>query len=186
MANNILLPPQVIEAKKLTVQFPPHGFPSRKIFFQCELRAITNGDAIFGVIAYPAWRRGNALKERWIIGTKVTGITAGPAGPDETFPVNSGDPLDPFTAFGNNEISVPYPALSNTGQKSDYTIQRDKFIEAWNKIVEDEKLLEKTTLNFKAKISKNPHAEYDITLSSPASTTTLETNPSPPDPPEEG
>ena len=186
MANNILFPPQVMNLKDFTIQFPGPPYISQKIFFQCELRAITNGDAIFGVIAYPAWRKGNAPKEPWIIGNKVTGITVRPAGPHETFPVDSGSTKDPFTAFGNNEILIPYPLVSKGGEKSSYDIQHEKFIEALSKIVEDKELLKTATLEFKAKISENPHAEYDITLASSTSSTTLSTNPSPPAPPGEG
>ena len=180
MANNILLPPQLINFSELKNQLPGPPFNFSKFFFQCELREITaEGDAVFGVVAYAAWKRGNAPRERWIIGTKkVVGLTMPGAVP--SFPIDSGNPLDRFTAFGNNEILHWHIQSEDKKQYGHESHQNPKFLDLLNEALKENNIAEKSTLTFKAYISKNPHVSYDVTLSTPTGTETQATNPCPP------
>jgi len=189
MAKRILLPTQLFNLRDLTKQFPGPPFNFEKLIFQCELREVTTyADAIFGVIGYPLWKKGNAPREPWIVGKKVSGLTIGPAdpnNPDESFPIISSDPDDPYTAFGNNEILLFMPSKDES-KKSAYKIEDyEKFISLYNSTLKDQHLLDKSTLSFSAHISKNPHVYYDVTLSSGGSSNTVPTNPCPPNQPGE-
>ena len=90
MANQLILLPQKFKYLELTKQFPEGKF-IKKVFFQCELRSLTGGNATFAIIAYPGWKES---KGKWTVGTKVSGETTG-AGT-----------IIPFTevAFANNEL----------------------------------------------------------------------------------
>ena len=178
MANNIILVHQRIDFVLLQNQFPKTPpAPRRKLFFQCELRSLANGDATFGLICYPAWRTG--LGVPWTIGEPVRGVDDNSV-PPETFP------LTPFVAFGNNEIILaPRGAQMKGYEKS--AKQNPDFTELRLKIEKDadEALLKKSVLRFKPAISENPHAEYTVTLEFGGLSSTEEANPRPPYPPEE-
>lgn len=178
MADKILLPQQKISFNDLLKQIPAHGFPFQKLIFQCELRSLTNGDATFGIIGYPAWRNGQ--NKPWNIGKKVIGEDIKEAGPEETFS------LEPNTAFGNIEISLSKHALVYDQKEIKYESNQD-VIEKFIKIVQD--LSDKKIslvdyyLTFKPKLYTNPHSDYKVTLDPggfPAAT-----NPSPPADPSE-
>lgn len=183
---NILLPQQVFNVVNLQSKFPPHGFKSRKIFLQCELREVTaKGDLVFGVIAYAAWRRSNSFRIPWEIAKEAVRGDDVPGGPVVSYPVNNGDP-DPskrFVSFGNNEI--PWPVSRSSKSKLlqeegiSEIVSEDFFLEL-SKILDDKSLLEKSTLKCKAGISKNPHVYYDVQLDSG---TTDTANPCPPNQP---
>ena len=194
MANLLLFPPQEFRLKDFENQFPTSGYKNRKYVFQCEVREIkTSKDVVFGVIGYPAWRKGNSPRESWIIGTKVRGTTirpADPADPDETVYF---DPTKPqtFVALGNNEIfwspitlkkskknKKENPAKQNADQQAE-------FAKLYKAILKDEKKLEKASLSFEAKIWENPHVYYDVTLTDGTSSSTYTTNPCPPNQPGE-
>jgi hypothetical protein len=171
----IKLPPQSIDLLALVSQFPGPPFNNTKFFFQLELREVTFwGNLIFGVIAYPAWRKGNSPRERWIIGSKVTGSDTG--APDIV-------PVDPLgVAFGNNEILLWHPEKGISEQEA----QHEKFIYLYNKIIENKELLAKSVLTTgNVRLSKNPHLYYDVTLSSGGTSETALTNPCPPNQPGE-
>ena len=174
----IKLPPQSIDLLALVSQFPGAPFNNTKFYFQLELREVTFwGKLIFGVIAYPAWRKGNSPRERWIIGSKVTGTDTG--APPIVIPV---DP--PAIAFGNNEIFLRAPQYEK--EISDQEVQNEKFIFLYNKVIENKELLAKSVLTTgNARLSKNPHIEYDVTLSSGGTSETALTNPCPPNRPGE-
>ena len=180
---NILLPPQRIDLAALESQFPGPPFVNKKVFFQLELRNRTGaGDLVFGVIAYPAWRRGNAPRERWIIGNKVAGIDLVPppiAIP--TIPI-----LPPVIAFGNNEILLWLPLKSDEKKKDEYAIQNEKFLDLYNTIIKDKEKLAKSFFSTgKVRVTDNPHLDYDVTLTDGSTSTNVTTNPCPPNQPGE-
>jgi len=174
----IKLPPQSIDLLALVSQFPGPPFNNTKFFFQLELREVTFwGNLIFGVIAYPAWRKGNSPREKWIIGNKVTGTDIGT--PPIIIPV---DP--PGIAFGNNEILLWQ--LHHEKEIGEQEVQNEKFIYLYNKVIENKELLAKSVLTIgNARLSKNPHIDYEVTLSSGGTSETALTNPCPPNQPGE-
>lgn len=190
MANLLLFPPQEFKLSDFENQFPTTGgFKNRKYIFQCEVREIKNSkDVVFGVIGYPAWRRGNSIRERWIIGKKIRGKTirpADPGDPDETVwfdPANAST----FVALGNNEIFLG-PTSQSKSKKGAKSLSADqqKFIELYKSIIKDEDKIKKATLSCKAYIFKNPHVYYDVTLTDGTSSDTYSTNPCPPNQPGE-
>jgi hypothetical protein len=175
---NILLPPQLFNVADINFPNEPQ-FHFRKLFFQCELRAIhKNGDLEMGLICYPSWKRGNAPRERWNIGNKARGTKirdANPNDPNETIPFDPNDPL----AFGNNESPVwHHHPLSGTTD-----IKQDDKLEKFNKFFSGEKEYLKETFSATSRIYQaNPHASYDVSFSDG---TTTSTNPCPPNQPGE-
>jgi hypothetical protein len=177
MANQLLLPTQKFRLKDITDQFPATGSPKKKVFFQSELRSLANGDASFGVIAYPAWKEGR----KWVVGTKVSGIAAGPAITKSFVP-----PL----AFANNEVVFSLH-LAQKKKKSKKKSKKDPRKGRWNELMKltkktckDKKMLGAANLHFKAGISDNPHLQYDVALEINGVTLDVATKPSPPAPPE--
>lgn len=191
---NILLPQQVIKAEDIENQFPAQQFKTRKVFFHCELRKIeANGDLVFGVIAYAGWRRNTNDRIPWQIGTTPARGEDVTGGFVLSHPVDNGnsDPSKRYVAFGNNEIAWAYhPRFANAAEEKDYK-QKDNekepvletdFYKQLKTILSDKALLGKSTLNFKAKISENPHVTYTVTLDSGQ---TEVANPCPPNQPRE-
>lgn len=184
MANTIILPRQRVNFSRLTNQFPDPLPPRRKLIFQCELRSLSDGDARFGVIGYPAWRQG--ANQKWEIGDKVVGVDIDfpPAQPDEIFPV------DPPLAFGNIEI----PLTRQSGMPISKGIKdeiQEKFFafldEYEKKNIESKKkkiTLADEFLIFKPNPFPNPHSDYDVTVESNGFE--APSNPSPPADPAEG
>ena len=175
---NVLLPPQVFNRNEFIFSPNPNDH-FRKLIFQCEVRMVhPNGDVEMGLIGYPAWKRGNAPRERWNIGTKVHGTklrNADPGNPNETVPIDPDDPL----ALGNNESPVwryiPHP-IENVAKQDDVLHQL-------NKIFSDGDDLTKITFEMNPRLyKKNLHAIYDVTFSDGTTTTT---NPCPPNQPGE-
>jgi hypothetical protein len=194
MANLLLFPPQEFKLKDLEDQFPTSGYKNRKYVFQCEVREIKNSnDVVFGVIGYPAWRKGNSPRQSWIIGTKVRGKTirpADPGNPDETVYFDPNNPQT-FVALGNNEVFLGPATLKNSkkyekevSEKANGNDQTE-FAKLYKAILKDEKKLEKASLSFKSKIWQNPHVYYDVTLTDGSSSSTYATNPCPPNQPGE-
>lgn len=193
---NILLPQQTIKVADLQSQFPARRFKTRKIFFQCELRRVeANGDAVFRIIGYAAWRKNNNDRIPWNIGAIPARGEDVVGGPVLSHPVDNGDP-DPakrHVAFGNNEIRWPYiPGFQEQSDKEKDQYYEDdekdpkhetEFAMQLGKILMDKEKLTKSFLNFKGKISENPHLTYDVTLDSGG----IEiANPCPPNQPGEG
>lgn len=182
--GNILLPPQLINLLDLTSQFPGPPYNVTKFVFQCELREVTTeGNVVFGVIAYPLWKRGNSPREQWRVGKKVRGLTM--PGQPQSFPINSGNPNDPFTAFGNNEIlhwQIQSDDKEQYGKKKEQNL---KFLSLLDVTLKDKSMAEKSTLSFKAYVSENPHLSFDITLSTPTGSDTELADPCPPNQPGE-
>lgn len=190
----IKLPQQVIKVADLDSQFPAQGFKTRKIFFQCELRRVEdNGDVVFGIIAYSAWRRNNNDRIPWNIGTVPARGEDVPGGFVVSHPVDNGnpDPARRHVAFGNNEIQWEYhPRFANASEEKTYKQKDDEkeriletdFHNQLRKILGNKDLLAKSTLIFKAKISENPHVTYTVTLDSGE---TEVANPCPPNQPTE-
>jgi len=175
---NILLPPHVFNVGDFVYSPNPQD-RFRKIIFQCDIRVIyPNGDIELGLIGYPAWKKGNAIRERWNIGKKAIGTKikpADPSNPNETIPFNPADPL----AVGNNECPVwqQHPVSEIPEQK------QDKVEKQLSNIFSDEKKYEKITFSMNSKIYKeNLHTSYDVTFSDG---TTTSTNPCPPNQPGE-
>lgn len=164
MSNQIILSPQKFSFKDLISQFPSGKF-KKKLFFQSELRVLANGDATFGVIAYPAWRG----KEKWSIGTKISGIDTGK--PDVI-------PFTPPLAFANNELLIA-TKLSGKKRKKEKNVNQD-LIRLMRKVCKSKKMIARSSFHFKATITKNPHLQYDVTLDTGDTTLTMQTNPSPP------
>lgn len=174
---NLLLPPQKFQYKEITDQFPVIGNPKKKVFFQAELRAIADGNATFGIVAYPAWREGN----KWVVGKKIDGKDTGAA-----------PKIEPFTvpvAFANNEVVL---TLNLSKKEKKKNKKKNPKKGRWTgldkmarKACKNEKLLDKATLLFETKISENPHLEYTVTLDMGGGTSLpVSTKPSPPAPPE--
>jgi len=179
MANQLILPPQKFKFSDLTSQFPSAGSPRKKVFFQSELRSLVNGDAVFGVVAYPSWKEGN----KWVVGTKVSGTDTGVAAPK---------PFVPPLAFANNEIVLAV-TLIKKGEKTKKKKKKKKeprkgrwngLLKMTRKICKDKKMLEESFFHFEAGISDNPHLEYNVTLEINGSSLRVSTKPSPPAPPE--
>jgi hypothetical protein len=177
MANQLILPPQKFVYKQITDQFPQTGNPRKKVFFQAELRSLANGDATFGIVAYPAWRVAN----KWVVGEKVSGTDTG-APPK----------IEPFTeplAFANNEVFLSL-SLSTKDRKKKKKKNPKKgrwsaLMKMARKACKDPKSAETATLLFETKISENPHLEYSVTLDIEGTLVKVNTKPSPPAPPEE-
>jgi len=177
MANTIILLPQTVNLEELN--FPPHGFPVRKLIFQSELRLLANGDATFGLIAYPLWR--NGLGNPWITGAKVECRDL-LGEPPKTYP------LIPYVAFGNIEVPLSRHSIVAKEEKhgDSYDIKFEKYFELLEKISKDKNLLKESAFNLKnPKISENPHADYEITLSVGGVEVPAASNPSPPADPSE-
>ncbi len=179
MPSQLILPPQKFRYKDITDQFPVTGNPKKKVFFQAELRAISGGNATFGVIAYPSWKDGN----KWIVGTKVSGTDTGAAPKTE--------PLTVPVGFANNEVLLSLKlSKKNKKKKRKKRSRRNPRKGRWTelmrivrKVSKDPKLLEEAELVFEARISENPHLEYDVTLDMGGTILSVETKPSPPAPP---
>jgi hypothetical protein len=170
MANQLILPPQKFSYKDITDQFPSTGSPKKKVFFQAELRSLAGGDARFGVIAYPSWKDGN----KWVVGTKVSGV-------------DHGDPVTiPFAGllgFANNEVLL---SLAKKKKKEPRKGRWNTLMKQVQQSCKKYKQVSKEDIEliFKAKISENPHLEYDVTLDLGGTTLAVATKPSPPAPPE--
>ena len=152
----------ILKAQKMTIEDfrkikkAHNGRPYKKMFFQCELREFIDGDAIFGLVAYGGYKKG--------------GKHCGPP-----FPLQNNDEGSdavcetwPLT-FGNLEFDIE-PGTKKKG------LVHSEIFELLKSKKQDYK---KIVLDFNPGISKNPHADYTITLG--ASSEDL--NPSPPDPP---
>jgi hypothetical protein len=88
----------------------------------------------------------------------------------------------PGVAFGNNEILLWHLEKGISEQEA----QHEKFIYLYNKIIENKEFLAKSVLTTgNARLSKNPHIYYDVTLSSGGTSETAFTNPCPPNQPGE-
>ncbi len=177
MANQIILHPQQFNLSELLSQFPAGKF-MKKIFFQSELRSLENGDAAFGVIAYPAWKK----KNKWMIGPKINGTDIGM--PDV-------QPFTPPLAFGNNELLLvsdlskkQRKKIKKEGKKDSPEAKKAEWQRWIRKILKDKKLAEKSLFLFHGRISENPHLEYNVTLQTDETTLSMVANPSPPAPPQ--
>ncbi|MDZ4795254.1 MAG: hypothetical protein SGI83_13320 [Bacteroidota bacterium] len=173
MANQLILQQQKFKFSDITAGFPSTGNPKKKVFFQSELRSLANGDASFGVIAYPSWKDGN----KWVVGNKIPGTAFG------------NPTILPFIlplAFANNEVLMSAKSSGKKRKKKRGVKGRwNGFQKLIQKKCGGKKLFEKMTLVFKAKISENPHIEYDVTLDFGNGTViNTATKPSPPAPPE--
>ncbi|MEO7923841.1 MAG: hypothetical protein ABIR30_09195 [Chitinophagaceae bacterium] len=178
MANQLLLPPQKFKLTDITDQFPKTGTPKKKVFFQAELRSLANGDASFGVIAYPAWRDSG----KWVIGTKVSGSDAGAA---------VAKPFVPPLAFANNEVVFSFSMSEKSGKAKGKKHKKDPRKGRWNdlmklakKVCKDKKNMKESLLHFETSVSENPHLEYNVTLEVDGVALSVSTKPSPPAPPE--
>jgi hypothetical protein len=187
MANYLLFPPQKFSLQALEGQFP-QGFPNKKYFFQPEVRKITDDrDVIFGLIGYPAWRRGQGPREHWRIGEKVRGEKirdADPNDPDETMLFDPNE-QNTWVALSNNEVFLgPGPGLF--GKISAETEKRQiSFMGLYDAILKNKKSFEKAALEFKSRIFKNPHVYYDVLLTDGTNSELYVSNPCPPNQPGE-
>lgn len=170
MANKLILNNQIFNISELICELPNGKF-RKKIFFQSELRNLVNGDATFGVIAYPAWKE---TGKRWQVGKKISGR-------------NTGNPtvidFNPPLAFANNELLLAVP-FSLKNRKKTKKLGLDKkmirLLEMVRKITRDKEVAKKSFFSFETTISDNPHLEYNVTLESEGSSYSTRTNPSPP------
>ena len=174
MANQILLPAQVMSAQALVNSIG--GKKIKKVFFQAEAKSISNNDITMGIIAYAAHKNSS---QKWEIGNKVTATV------DNTKPVQKFSmPL----AFGNNEWTITNVSKKYKGETLKGLSLRKLqaiAIKMLIKIAKNKDLLKQTVLTYKAKISNNPHLEYDITLDTGTGSQVVNANPSPPAPPSE-
>lgn len=173
MANQILLPAQVMSAQALVNSIPGK---IKKVFFQTEVKSISNNDMIVGIIAYAAHKNST---QKWEIGSKVTAT------------VDNSKPVQKFSiprAFANNEWTVTNVSKKNKGENAkglSIRKQQALAVKMLNRIANNKDLLKKTALTFKARGTVNPHLEYDVTIDTGLGTQTAYTNPSPPAPPSE-
>jgi hypothetical protein len=167
MSNKIILTPQKFKFSDLASQFPTTGKVKKKVFFQSELRSLTDGNATFGIIAYPAWRGTG----KWEIGTKVAGTDAGT-------PVALA--FVPPVGFANNELIFEATAAKRKIKKH----KQFKLLKLIKKISGDKKLFKTAFFHFETTISENPHLQYKVTLEIEGTAVSVDTKPSPPAPPE--
>jgi len=171
MPNQIILNPQSFRFSDIIGQFPADRKVKKKVFFQAELQSLENGNAKFGIIAYPAWRTGGC----WEIGTKISGSEAG-----EGTLVNFAEPF----GLANNELTLSPAKKKKKRKKKDKNNKMAKrtkaFLKHFNNIFCDKKLAEKAVFHCRTGISQNPHLEYDVTLESEGVSLRVKTNPSPP------
>lgn len=163
----LVLQNQSFRVADIIEQFPAGIKSRKKLFLQPELVMLDGGNAVFRVIAYPAWR----VKGAWVIGKKITST--------ET----SNGSVIPFKeplAFGNNEI--PLSAYRMKRKKVGKKIK--KKYGAWERffrrICGNPRLLESAVFRCHTRISENPHMEYDVTMESEGTAMQWESNPSPP------
>ena len=189
MAHYLLLPPQKFSLVDLAGQFPT-GFPNKKYFFQCEVRNIiaeSNDLKVrIGLIAYPAWRKGNAARQLWRLGTPVRGVDireANPADPEETIVFDPNNP-NTWIALANNEVFLG-PGSGLEGKISPEIEERHaRFIKLHLTILKS-KYLKTASLEFKSRVSKNPHVYYDVLLTDGTNSELYDSNPCPPNRPGE-
>lgn len=167
MANKIILNQQTFSLKEILEQIPGNAM-KKKIYFQAELQSLENGDAKFGIIAYPAWRD----RGKWELGYKITGSESG-AGTTLQFADTLG--------LANNELVLSPGKKKKKGKKKKN--KNKKFYKLFGKISCDPKLAEKAVFHCKTSISENPHLEYEVTLEAGGESARARTNPSPPDNP---
>ena len=117
-----------------------------------------------------------------MVGTKVTGTDA--TGTPGMVPLTT--PL----GFANNEL-VLKKDFSGEKKKKKKKKKKDPrkgrwaaFMKMAKKNCKDPIMLQDATFLFEAKISENPHLEYDVTLDMGGTTVRFSTNPSPPAVPE--
>lgn len=174
MANQIILLPQKFKFSELTNQFPSTGKLVKKVFFQAELRSLANGNASFAIIGYPAWKVANG---KWTIGKKVMGETTGEG---------NTIPFIPPLAFANNELILGSKSAKKAKKKKKCKedeikmTPEKKLLLLVKKISKDKTLAEKSFFHFEARISENPHIEYEVTLDVGGQTLNVSTKPSPP------
>ncbi|MGQ0737587.1 MAG: hypothetical protein ACT4OJ_00870 [Bacteroidota bacterium] len=172
MANQLILPPQKFRYRDITDQFPATGIRKKKVFFQAELRSLADGNASFGIVAYPSWKDGNT----WVVGNKVTGADTGgqPAVVPLTGPV----------AFANNEVLLSLTLLKKNKKENPRKGRWSALMKIIQKNCKKGVTSDKITLIFEAGVSKNPHLEYNVTLDLGGTVLSVPTKPSPPAPPE--
>lgn len=169
MPNQVILPAQRLSLSDLKNSLPNQKI--KKVFFQCELRSIANNNATFGIIAYAGKRN---LGNKWVIGSKVS-CQDDPSKPVQYFDI----PI----AFGNNElVDFDFTVAQKKSKKTNPNqVKQDELMSLLNRIIKskDKEKLKNTFLLFKARLTKNPHITYDVSLDG----TSAATNPSPPAPP---
>ena len=174
MANQILLPAQVMSAQALVNSIG--GKKIKKVFFQVEAKSISSNYITVGIIAYAAHKNST---QKWEIGTKVTAT------------VDNSKPVQSFSiprAFANNEWTITNVTKKNKGESTKELSKRKQqaiAIKMLNRITKDKDALKKTVLTFKAKGTTNPHLEYEITIDTGVGSQLVNANPSPPAPPSE-
>lgn len=174
MANQILLPAQVMSAQALVNSIS--GKKIKKVFFQAEAKSISNNDITIGIIAYAAHKNSS---QKWEIGSKVTATV------DTTKPIQS---FSIPRAFANNEWTITNVTKMYKGETLKGLSMRKLqaiAVNMLNKIAKNKDLLKQTVLTFKAKSTPNPHLEYEVTIDTGVGSQVVNANPSPPAPPSE-
>ena len=153
--NTVILKAQQMSLEQFRRIRKPHGGrPYKKAFFQCELQEYSNGDAVFGLIAYG--------------GYKKNGKRCGPREVLQDIPGETVVTSWPL-AFGNMEFAI-HPLKKTKGKVLTAILE---------KLKGDKKMWKDTFVTLTPCVSKNPHVEYTISLDGNAEML----NPSPPTPP---
>ncbi len=176
MSYQLILSAQKFSYRLLVGQFDGKGNLKKRVFFQAELRPSENNSFKFGMVAYPAWKKGKA----WIVGDPISGENTG-----EEYKVTLENPV----AFANNEIELitSRSKKKKKNKKNNKERRRGKWSAIMKKAEEaatNPDDLEKAYLVFKSGISKNPHVEYSASINVGETNIPFNTKPSPPAPPE--
>jgi hypothetical protein len=174
MAQFIIIPEHTVSLSDLANSIPGGKF--KKLYFQCALTEIKlNGndrEAHFSIIVYAAKRN---IFQKWKPGIKVD---CTPVAGGKTAKFNLADYTEPI-GFANNELyDFNFTGKQKKAKGTDkQQLKQDDLMRKIKRILKDKKKAAQSKLSFVAKISKNPHVTYTVTLSDG---TTAGANPSPP------
>jgi len=174
MAQLIIIPEHTVSIADLANSIPGGKF--KKLYFQCALKEIKlNGndrEAHFTIIVYAAKRN---IFQKWKPGTKVD---CSPVAGGSTAIFNLADYTEPI-GFANNELyDFNFTLKQKKAKGADKNqLKQNELMKKIKKILKDKKMAAQSKLSFVAKISKNPHVTYTVTLSDG---TNAGANPSPP------
>ena len=158
MANKIILPVYKMAVSVFINTFKKGG-QRKKFVFQCELKNISNNDATFGLVAYPA----NKKNGKWEFDSPIK-LVEDTSKPPYIF--------IPPIIFGNNELVPKTKPLGGAVAK----YKAGSIYRKLRAMARSKKTLKGLELIFTPKISKNPHVYYEVAIG----TSVEAANPSPP------
>jgi hypothetical protein len=174
MAQLIIIPAHTVKLIDIGNSIPKGKF--KKLYFQCALKEIkisgADREAHFRIIVYAGKRN---ISQKWKLGTKVD------CQPDYSVPPTIFDLADYSepVGFGNNEFyEFDYSLKQKKAKNADpQKVKQSDLMKKIVKLAKNKSTANKAFLSFEAKISKNPHVTYKVTLDDG---TSANANPSPP------